>query len=270
MASWQALADEARLWADCGRTGVLWWRDDDAVDASPALERLLAIRQEWAVPLALAVVPAQATSALAERLRDAPDVDVLQHGYAHVNHAAAGENRKMELGLHRPAMMVLGELGTGWLALERLFGAQVLAVMVPPWNRIAPTLVPTLPEIGFKGLSTYGPRRRPRPVQGLLEINTHVDLIDWKGSRGFVGEAAALAALVSALATARAASPPASAEPVGVLSHHLAMDGEGWDFLRSLWQRATMLPGLRISPARALFTTETVLTSSLVTGEANG
>ncbi|MGD9878997.1 polysaccharide deacetylase family protein [Reyranella sp.] len=270
MASWQALADEARLWFDSGRTGILWWRDDDAVDAGPALERLLAIREDAAVSLSLAVVPAQATPALAARLRAAPDVDVLQHGYAHVNHAAASERKKMELGLHRPAMMVLGELGTGWLALERLFGAQALAVMVPPWNRIAPTLVPTLPEIGFKGLSTFGPRRRPRPTRGLLEINTHVDLTDWKGGRGFVGEAAALAALVSALARARAASPAASAEPVGVLSHHLAMDGEAWDFLRSLWQRATILPGLAISPARALFTTETVSTPSLVTGEANG
>lgn len=270
MASWQALAEEARQWADSGRAGVLWWRDDDAVDTSPALERLLAIQHEFAVPLSLAVVPAQATAALARRLGDTPAVDVLQHGYAHVNHAAAGEKKKMELGLHRPAMIVLGELGTGWLALERLFGAQALAVMVPPWNRIAPPLVQTLPEIGFKGLSTYGPRQRPRPARGLLEINTHVDLIDWKGERGFVGETAALTALVSALTRARAASPASSAEPVGILSHHLAMDGKAWDFLRSLWQRATILPGLRINPARALFMTETVPAGSRVIGEANG
>ena len=56
-------------------------------------------------------------------------------------------------------MIVLGELGTGWLALERLFGGRALSVMVPPWNRIAPALVPTLPEIGFRGLSTFGLRR---------------------------------------------------------------------------------------------------------------
>lgn len=270
MASWRALADEAMRWSDSGRKGVVWWRDDDAVDASPALDRLLTIQQACAVPLSLAVVPAQATPALAARLREVPDVDVLQHGYAHVNHAAAGEKKKMELGLHRPAMMVLGELGTGWLALERLFGARALAVMVPPWNRIAPPLVHTLPEIGFKGLSTFGPRLRPHPTRGLLEINTHVDLIDWKGERGFVGETAALETLVAALTRARAASPPASAEPVGILSHHLAMDGKAWDFLRSLWQRATILPGLHISPARTLFATEAAPAGSLATGEANG
>jgi hypothetical protein len=37
------------------------------------------------MPLALAVVPAQATAALARQTRRAePGVDVLQHGYAHV------------------------------------------------------------------------------------------------------------------------------------------------------------------------------------------
>jgi hypothetical protein len=130
--------------------------------------------------------------------------------------------------------------------------------------------VQTLPEIGFKGLSTYGPRRRPRPARGLLEINTHVDLIDWKGGRGFVGESTALDLLVSALTRARTASPPASAEPAGVLSHHLAMDGKAWDFLRSLWQRATIMPGLRIDPARGLFAAGTAPAGSPVTGEANG
>ena len=86
-------------------------------------------------------------------------VDVLQHGYAHINHATPNE-KKVEIGPHRPAMIVLGELGTGWLALERLFGDRPLSIMVPPWNRIAPALVPTLPEIGFTGLSTFGHRRR--------------------------------------------------------------------------------------------------------------
>jgi len=202
------------------------------------------------VPLALAVVPAHATAALAERLAGEPGIDLLQHGYAHVNHAVPGDNKKIELGSERPAMFVLGELGTGRMALERLFGKRPLPVLVPPWNRIAPALVPTLPEIGFAGLSTFGPRRRTHPVRGLLEVNTHVDLIDWK-SRSFVGEAAALEVLVAALVRARA-----SGEPSGVLSHHLAMDAGAWDFLRSLWQRATKLPGLRLRSAHELFGAE--------------
>jgi hypothetical protein len=83
----------------------------------------------------------------------------------------------------------------------------------------------------------------------LAEVNAHVDLIDWKGSRGFVGEEPALAALVNALAGARTAST----EPVGVLSHHLAMDAKAWDFLRSMWEKVQILPGLHVRPARELF-----------------
>ncbi len=248
MSGWRALDEEIARWREAGRSAELWWRDDDAADAGPALDRLLAVHRETEVPLALAVVPAKATEALAQRVSGESGVDVLQHGYAHVNHAAASE-KKTELGTHRPVMMVLGELGTGWLALERLFGPRALPVLVPPWNRIAAPLVPTLPEIGFVALSTFGGRRRAEPVRGLKQINTHLDVVDWKGGRGFVGEEAALAVLVHALGESRSRS----GEPVGVLTHHLAMDERGWDFLRSLLGRARATSGIEIRAAHRIF-----------------
>ena len=247
MTGWRAIGEELARWREAGREPVLWWRDDDAADATPALDRLLDLHRAVKVPLALAIVPAKATPALAERLARTPGVDLLQHGYAHTNHAPAPD-KKMELGLHRPTMFVLGELGTGRMALERLFGNRALPVLVPPWNRIAPALVPTLPEVGYRGLSTFGIRRRAHPVSGLLQVNTHVDLIAWQ-SRRFVGEAAALAALEQALVASRTGTD----EPVGVLSHHLAMDEGAWDFLNSLWVRISNMPGLKITSAHDLF-----------------
>lgn len=251
MSSWQALADEAARWRDAGRSAELWWRDDDASDVGPSLDRLVDLVRDSQMPLALAVVPAQATAALAARVANEPGIDVLQHGYAHANHAVAPE-KNVELGVQRPAMMTLGELATGWMALERLFGARALAVMVPPWNRIAPVLVPTLPEIGYRGLSTFGPRPRVHPVRGLLQVNTHVDLIDWKGGRTFAGEETVLASLVTALARARGGE----GEPVGILSHHLAMDAGAWDFLSLLWERMRKLENIRVRSARELFAPE--------------
>ena len=253
MTSWSLLDDELARWRDAGRVAELWWRDDDAVEETPALDRLLTLQQDAGVPLALAVVPARATAGLAGRLAAAPGVSILQHGYGHVNHAFDG-GKKCELGPERPPMVVLGELATGTMALERLFAAPAFAgrrlpVLVPPWNRIAPGLVPALPEIGFAGLSTYGPRQRPEPVRGLRQINTHVDLIDWKGGGGFVGENIALALLIDALAAARTRDATA----VGVLSHHLVMDEGTWDFLRSLLAKISVKPGLRMSAAQELF-----------------
>jgi hypothetical protein len=248
MSSWRALDEEIARWRDAGRTAELWWRDDDVADATANLDRLLSVQREAQVPLALAVIPAIATPALAARLAGESAIDLLQHGYAHVNHAPAND-KKCELGPHRPAMLVLGELGTGWLALERLFGERPLPVLVPPWNRIAPALVPALPEIGFVGLSSFGRRPRAEAVRGLRQVNAHLDVVDWKGRRGFVGEETALAALMAALRHARQSSH----EPVGVLSHHLVMDEAAWDFLRSLLEKAGATSGVEVRAARRVF-----------------
>lgn len=254
MSDWRALDEELARWVDLGRVATLWWRDDDATDATPALDRLLALRARYDVGLGLAVIPERAGGALAARLAGDGATAALQHGYAHQNHAARGE-KKMELGPHRPAMVVLGEVGTGWMALERLLGARVLPVMVPPWNRIAPALVPTLPEIGLRGLSTYGPRPRVEPVRGLRQVNTHLDPIDWRGGGGFVGEAAALASLTRSLVNRRQAGLESAigGEPTGLLTHHLVQDEAVWAFIDRLIARLRAHSGVRILTPQEVF-----------------
>ena len=254
MSAWRELDDELARWADLGRIATIWWRDDDAIDATPELDRLLAMRARHDVGLGLAVIPERATEALAARLVEDGATEVLQHGYAHQNHAGTGE-KKIELGPHRPAMMVLGELGTGWLAMERLFGARALPVMVPPWNRIAPALVPTLPEIGLRGLSTFGPRKRVEPARGLRQVNTHVDPIDWHGGRGFVGEQAAITSLTRSLAIRRQAGVESGMrdEPTGLLTHHLVQDEAVWGFVDRLFARLRAHSGVRILAPQEVF-----------------
>jgi len=254
MSAWQELDDELARWADLGRIATLWWRDDDAIDATVELDRLLAVRRRYDVGLALAVIPERATDGLSARLAEDGAAAALQHGYAHQNHAGGGE-KKIELGPHRPAMMVLGELGTGWLAMERLFGTRALPVMVPPWNRIAPALVPTLPEIGLRGLSTFGPRKRVEPVRGLRQVNAHVDPIDWHGGRGFVGEQAAITSLTRSLAIRRQAGVESGMreEPTGLLTHHLVQDEAVWAFIDQLFARLRAHSGVRILAPQEVF-----------------
>ena len=68
MTSWRHLSEELDAWAEAGRSASLWWRDDDAVEPSPALARLLTLASARDLPLALAVIPARASEALAEWL----------------------------------------------------------------------------------------------------------------------------------------------------------------------------------------------------------
>ena len=225
---WAALAAELNAWAADGLQATLWWRDDDATRPGPLLDRLLALARD--VPLNLAIIPAGAQPSLARRLqehrREGGAVSALQHGYAHANHAPASA-KKAEYGPHRPAAEMVAELGAGRERMEALFRALFTPVLTPPWNRIAEDLVPLLPRAGLIGLSRYGARK---PGEAPHVVNTHVDIVDWRGGRGFTGEKAALALLTGHLAARRAGAADIG-EPTGILTHHRDHDTDCWDFL---------------------------------------
>jgi hypothetical protein len=249
---WTKLETELDAWATAGRTALFWWRDDDAGAPTPALTRLFQLAACSGAPLALAVIPAQTAPALARQLADGPAaVTVLQHGFAHANHAAA-DAKKCELvdPAARPA--VTDELRQGSETLSALFGARFHPVLVPPWNRIADGLVPLLPKLGFTGLSTYRARSTAVPAPRLVQVNCHLDLLQWRPQRRFLGETAALDLLTGHLAAKRRGSADPS-EPSGILSHHQAHDAGTWDFLASLLERLGRHAGARLLPATEAF-----------------
>ena len=174
------LRRELDLWAGEGRRVDVWWRDDDAVRPTPALDRLLAAARERRAPVAVAVIPATMEESLVAALDD-PLVTVLQHGWRHANHAGEGARaegaRAVECGGERPAASVMAELLEGRDRLAAVFGDGVPPIMVPPWNRIAPEVVAALPAAGYAGLSVFGPRPSLEAAPGLVEINTHLDLL---------------------------------------------------------------------------------------------
>lgn len=227
MSAWSTLIRELDLWGESGKSADFWWRDDDAHQPTLALDRLAETTK--GAPIGLAVVPAKLADDLFQAIDRYGNIAVLQHGYSHQNHASATD-AKIELGPQRPLAHTLGDLATGWARLEAVFGPRALPVLVPPWNRLAPGLVPLLPEIGYRGLSTYGARSRPEPIPNLAQVNTHVDIIDWRASRGFLGDDAVLQRMVDFLARRRAGQIDAD-EPTGLLTHHLVHDGACWAFL---------------------------------------
>ena len=235
----QAALDAALARGDSIR---IWWRDDDAGRETAALPRLLELAECHDLPLALAVVPMWLETGAQARIAASPHATVLQHGFAHADHAPP-ESRPIELG-GRDLDAVVGDLARGRAMLEDAFGCAFLAVLVPPWNRVDDDLIERLGDCGFIGLSTFGRRARPEVAPGVAQVNAHLDPIDWRGTRLFVGEAAAIDRLTAVLD---------ADEPIGILSHHLTMDEDGWAFLDRLLAVLAAHPGAQLCPAAELF-----------------
>lgn len=233
--AWNALDAELNLWAKLELKPSLWLRDDDAIEPTPALDQLLGLCTKTRVPLALAVIPAGATAELAQRLQHLDRVSVLQHGFAHANHALGGE-KKSEFAELRPLEAMTGELVQGRATLTRLFGDAALPVLAPPWNRIAKNLLEHLPAAGLAGLTRFKPRKAASPVPGIREVNTHVDLIQWREGRTGAPLIDILARITAHL-TARRTGSADQAETTGILTHHLAMDATAWATLAALLHR---------------------------------
>lgn len=249
-AAWRNFMGEIACWREAGRPVDFWWRDDDACRPEPALARLITLADTMAVPLALAVIPSEAQSAAF--VGRTTQVSLLQHGVDHRNRAAGGD-KKSEFPAAEPVPLALARLLTGRAQLEALEGVRSLPVLVPPWNRIsAPRLVPQLAAAGYCGLSTFGPRRAPFAVPGLALVNTHVDIIDWRGTRGFAGEEAVLAQATRHLLERRQGRVDAN-EPTGWLTHHAVHDDAAWGFMERLLERTAHVAGVSWRSAAHLF-----------------
>jgi hypothetical protein len=232
--AWRWLGRELDVWVDNGETADFWWRDDDATEPSAALDKLLGFSDNWNVPLALAVIPSRLRSELIDFLRKRPLITVMQHGYAHENHAAPGQ-RKLELGGTHATAKLIAELEQGYQVLEQHFAERFTPILVPPWNRIDSKLLSHLCEIGFNGVSTMKVRRNAYPVPGLLQVNTHLDPVNWRHTGGFIGVYPAIAILIQHLQSRRTGYRD-SDEPTGILTHHLVQNDAVWRFLEDLLQ----------------------------------
>ncbi len=242
MSSWEQFDMALDAAARRGETIRVWWRDDDAGRDDPALSRLLDLAERHGSPLALAVVPSWLEPATQGRIAASSRTTVLQHGFAHANHARTG-GKSIELG-GRDVETILDELRRGFEVLRDAFGATFLEVLVPPWNRIDSALLPRLPDGSYRGLSVYGRRQGLEAAPGVTLVNTHVDLVNWRGDRGFVGETPMLEQLIDLLE---------SDEPIGILTHHLVMDEAGWTFLERLLAVLIRHPATKLCPAPYLF-----------------
>ncbi len=248
---WRPLREELSRWAESGRVADLWLRDDDAVEVTPALETLAGLCRRHEVPCLIAAIPARASPELAAYVAGQPLLSVAQHGFSHRNHAT-GVSKAQEFPPDRPQSDSCRDLRDGHARLSALFGATLLPLYVPPWNRIAPEIAALLPGVGFKAISTFGRKPLFQSSPPLMELNTHVDIIDWRGNHGGRDAGWLAADLAGELQWSRETG---GHRGIGVLTHHLVHDAPAWKFLASLltvtaeyrcvrWRSAAVLAGL--------------------------
>lgn len=232
---WTPLEAELDRWVQTGLTLPLWWRDDDAVEPTPQLDRLYALSQDLGLPVHVAVIPEPAQPSLAAYMTARTTLIPLAHGWAHRNHQP-GHVKRAEFGDGRPAGVALADATLGKARLDHLFGEELRPVFVPPWNRISDEVVAGLSALGFHILSTSEPRNTRDAAPGLEQVNTHLDVIDWRGTRSAVARQTLVARLTAHLADRREGRGD-NDEPYGILTHHLVHDEAIWQVTHEILKR---------------------------------
>lgn len=240
-ADWSPLDAELAAWRAEGLTLPLWWRDDDAVAATPQLETLSELSRTLDLPVHLAIIPRDADAGLVDYVGQRSTLIPVVHGWAHQNHAPP-EEKKSEFQLHRPMPDILADARAGIERLRALFEDRLCPIFVPPWNRIATDVVRELPGLAYRAVSTATPRKTRMPAPGLEQINTHLDPIDWRGTRGLVAPDKLVAQTTDLLRDRREGRTD-NAEPFGILTHHLVHDPDIWIFTEALLRRLLDGPG---------------------------
>ncbi|MBV6633460.1 MAG: polysaccharide deacetylase family protein [Alphaproteobacteria bacterium] len=245
-AAWTALVDELDAWSSAGLTSRFWWRDDDAVECSKALDRLTGLSQKFAAQLVLAVIPARLQPGLVQQVADTPHLYCAQHGLSHDNNAPPGQ-KKIELGGGLGAAAVIDRIGRGQAILDDLMPRNHpsrLSMLVPPWNRINADVVDALPGLDFAALSCFADQPDVELPDGLARLNVHCDPINWRDDRAYTGAATALAPIIERLKAARIGDRVTTTQ-IGLMTHHLVHSAEVWQFVERFLAVTTDHPAIR-------------------------
>lgn len=228
MTDWTPLTEEFAIWRDLDLTLPLWWRDDDAIQPTPALDRLEQLARDVQIPVHLAVIPDHLHPELGAYIQNAPQLRAITHGWTHRN-LALPPRKSCEFGRGRATAEVAPEITEGAALLQRHFGAKARAVFAPPWNRFFLDHAPLLARAGYAALSLYKPRIWRMAAPGVELINTHVDPIDWRGTRALLPPEQIIARTAKLMRDRRMGYTD-PAEPLGFLTHHLVHGDAIWHF----------------------------------------
>ena len=90
-------------------------------------------------------------------------------------------------------------------------------------------------DLGLAGLSTFG----PAPAEDRHQVNTHLDIFEWRPERRPLSRVEAYAVLNLEIERRLTGED----EPIGILTHHLVHAEASWDFLDELLGSDRQAPG---------------------------
>jgi hypothetical protein len=93
------------------------------------------------------------------------------------------------------------------------------------------------------------------PAADLLQVNTHIDPIDWHGTRSLADPVLLIESLAAAIKR-RVAGEADRDEPIGFLTHHLMHDEAIWSFCEELMMQLSLWDVPLLTPAE-VFSRET-------------
>lgn len=221
-----------------------WWRDDDTGSNLNQLNRLLELRSRVEVPLVISAVPALLTPECQKLLACDLEIFVAQHGFDHSDHAISGE-KSIELGGHAAPDWIIERIRQGQKCLKSGNPDNLLALMVPPWNRVSDKVLAALPTLGFQSISTFAKDRRGISHQ-LAHINCHIDPILWREGKRQMTETELATVTIEQLRAGRE-------RPTGLLTHHLDMDKAAYGILEDFLTLISSHPMIHCPSPTSLF-----------------
>ena len=243
------LIAELAKWSRKNSIAQIWWRDDDASHPTSNLDWMLQTIDSLEFKPLLAAIPNLSSRELAKAL-ETNGLPIAVHGLSHSNYEPAG-SRKSEFGPSRDLHDIKKDLIQAKEQLSNIFGDSVIDCFVPPWNRVREDIIPHLSELGFSGFSSFGKRLSRVNESNLRWFNTHVDVIDWRNTRHFIGRDAMMSQITDNLRRQRRRS--GTSEPVGVLTHHLNMIESDWEELRNIFAVLKKNNAVRLADPLELF-----------------
>jgi len=155
---------------------VLFIRDDDVWTLDKSFREFFDFMLSQKIPVVYGVIPTQLEEDAAVFLRRAKErdpklLDLVQHGFAHRNYAAVGED-KYEFGPARSYVQQRKDIARGMGIMRRWFGELVTPGFIPPYHADD---AKTIDAIEALNIPLYSSRLKvPRQAKKFIEMPAQI------------------------------------------------------------------------------------------------